>query len=246
MAEYQIKIFPSIESIPKEKWNSLNPSNFPFQKYEFHHALEKSQSIGDTRGQWPFYITVWHEEDLVGALASYLKNHSYGEYIFDWEIANFFQMNQIQYYPKLVSYTPYTPAVGPKIMCSSSDVEKLLIDSLSELAKKTKCPSYSFLFLDDNDRNILKKGNYPLREYSQFFWHNHGLKDFEDFLLSLDSRKAKQIRRERRGVSEQGLKIQSLQGDMITDEHAEIFYKLYINTMNKKGSFDYLTKEFFH
>ena len=39
----------------------------------------------------------------------YLKNHSYGEYVFDWAWANAYQRAGYHYYPKLLSAIPFSP-----------------------------------------------------------------------------------------------------------------------------------------
>ena len=77
----------------------------------------------------PLYITVSEVADssegspsgtkserLLGAVAAYIKSHSYGEYIFDWSWASAAERNGIRYYPKLVIAAPATPATGKRIL----------------------------------------------------------------------------------------------------------------------------------
>ena len=121
MSKYQIKIYQNLNQINRDVWNSLNESNFPFQSFEWHHALNSSQSIGETRGQWPYYICLYDKNTIVGILPCFIKNNSYGEYLFDWQWANHFEMNGIAYYPKLLAYTPYTPIIGPKFLIQNNE-----------------------------------------------------------------------------------------------------------------------------
>ena len=69
--------------------------------------------------------------------------------------------------------------------------------------------------------------------------------NFDDFLTTLSSSKRKQIRRERRGAIESGIKISVLSGDDIKDHHWDSFYLFYTNTSLKKWGTPYLTREFF-
>jgi len=81
-------------SMPVKVINELNDSgiekldNFdsPFLAYQFFQSLKESGSIGKGSGWNPFYIT----EPGHSCLFTFIKEHSYGEYIFDWDWANFY------------------------------------------------------------------------------------------------------------------------------------------------------------
>ena len=53
---------------------------------------------------------------MLGCVPLYLKNHSYGEYIFDWGWAQAYEKAGGRYYPKLQCAVPFTPATGPRLM----------------------------------------------------------------------------------------------------------------------------------
>jgi predicted N-acyltransferase len=40
----------------------------------------------------------------------YVKTHSYGEYVFDWAWADAYERHGLDYFPKLLSAVPFTPA----------------------------------------------------------------------------------------------------------------------------------------
>ena len=46
----------------------------------------------------------------------YLKNHSYGEYVFDHGWADAFERAGGRYYPKLQVSVPFTPVTGPRLL----------------------------------------------------------------------------------------------------------------------------------
>ena len=51
--------------------------------------------------------------ELIAACPLYLKDHSYGEYVFDWAWADAYRRRAAsQYYPKLLSAVPFTPVPG--------------------------------------------------------------------------------------------------------------------------------------
>lgn len=115
----KIELASSLSNIDKNQWNKLNICNHPFTSYEFLNALETSNSVSTKTGWTPKHILVKNAaNNLIGASPNYLKMHSYGEYIFDHSWANAFENAGGQYYPKLLSAIPFTPATGPRILLS--------------------------------------------------------------------------------------------------------------------------------
>src|SRR3546814_12535906 len=53
---------------------------------------------------------------LLGCAPLYLKSHSYGEYVFDWNWADAYERAGGRYYPKLQCSVPFTPATGPRLL----------------------------------------------------------------------------------------------------------------------------------
>ena len=94
--------------------------NHPFANKSFLDLLENSQCVSDKSGWLPHHFETTEE-----MLPSYIKFHSYGEYIFDWAWANFYQQNGLNYYPKLIHAIPFTPVNAPKFIGNSKDKEKL-------------------------------------------------------------------------------------------------------------------------
>ena len=85
-----IEFQSSFKKINQKEWNDLTKSN-PFLKIQFFQSLEESNSIGEGTGWHPFPVIVTHEEKLIGASPLFLKEHSYGEYVFDWSWAEAYQ-----------------------------------------------------------------------------------------------------------------------------------------------------------
>ncbi|TQK04568.1 peptidoglycan biosynthesis/recognition protein [Herbaspirillum sp. SJZ130] len=82
--DYRTRIVSSLAEIGQAAWDGLvavqDEAN-PFLSYAFLHALHESGAACAETGWQPHFLTVWHEEQLAGALPLYLKSHSYGEYV---------------------------------------------------------------------------------------------------------------------------------------------------------------------
>ena len=112
-----LKILHDIGSLDAGQWNSLVDSSNPFLRYEFLSALERHGCVGRQHGWLPRHITAFDDAGtLVGAVPLYIKDNSYGEFVFDWAWADAYQRAGLEYYPKAVVAVPYTPATGPRIL----------------------------------------------------------------------------------------------------------------------------------
>src|SRR3546814_10439627 len=83
------------------------------------------------------------------------------------------------------------------------------------------------------------------RTGQQFHWENRGYETFDAFLESLNSRKRKAIRKERREVAEAGVTLRALGGGEIETRHWDAFWRFYRNTSDRKWGEAYLTRDFF-
>lgn len=252
MNEFEIKIFQDIDQINQSEWDALNPTNFIFQSYNWHQALIESGSIGDDRGQWPFYLCLYRQGNLVGIMPTFLKNNSFGEYIFDWQWANYFEMNGIKYYPKLVAYTPYTPIIGPKLLTLKDNDYSIkvaaLIHGMKQLEENLKCFSSSILYLTNDEIKAIENSQFQHlvpRENFQYNFINQNYDNFDDLLSNFKKSKRKNIKKERQTLSQfEGLSIDQIESNQVS-QHVASFYQFYQSTIDKKYAFPYLTQSFF-
>lgn len=228
-----MKIKYSAKEISQDEWTQAIPDSHPFTHRNFFLALEESGSIGQKTGWTPLYF---HDERNHHLLFTFVKNHSYGEYIFDWEWARAYQQNGLEYYPKLTSMIPFTPVTFKHSPQAST------FKAYEETYEKNPFSSSHFLFANSDDLEIFKREGYLIRESFQYHFFNENYQSFEDFLSKLKTKKAKNIRQERELPD---LKIQSWTGPNLTQDHAEEMYRFYQSTMVLKGSIDYLKKDFF-
>ena len=248
----KIELASSLRNIDKNQWNKLNICNHPFTSYEFLNALETSNSVSTKTGWTPKHILVKSAaNDLIGASPNYLKMHSYGEYIFDHSWANAFENAGGQYYPKLLSAIPFTPATGPRILLSpqknnNDEIFKLIIGTYEQLVKNNNLSSAHINFITKQLSDTLNKRNWIKREGLQFHWYNKKYQSFDDFLDELKSTKRKAIKKERKKINEYGLTIERLTGDALNVKIWDSFYEFYLSTIDKKWGGAYLTKDFFY
>ncbi|TAL03962.1 MAG: GNAT family N-acetyltransferase, partial [Rhodospirillaceae bacterium] len=116
-----IKVVTSIHQIPEAEWDACAGSDRaninPFVRHAFFSALEDSGSVSLDTGWKPQHLVLQGEGDrILGCVPLYLKNHSYGEYVFDWSWAQAYERAGGHYYPKLQCAVPFTPVTGPRLM----------------------------------------------------------------------------------------------------------------------------------
>ncbi|MBD8064702.1 N-acetyltransferase [Devosia sp. PTR5] len=252
-SSYTATIHPSTSSISAEVWNALAPStggvvDNPFLDHAFFLALEESGCATARTGWQPQHILLRNEEDEpVGLMPLFLKDHSMGEYVFDHGWANALERAGGHYYPKLQGSVPFTPATAPKLLVPSGslEAEAALLQTAQQLCGQRKASSVHLTFLPEEQADIAGAADWLRRTDTQFHWHNEGFSSFEDFLETLASRKRKTIRRERRDALDDGISVRWLTGSDITETHWDAFFAFYEDTGARKWGRPYLNRTFF-
>lgn len=249
-----IKFIHSIKDIPSAQWHELFSDN-PFTHYEFLAALESNGCTNSQTGWTPHHLVVLQDDSLIAAMPCFIKNHSYGEYVFDWAWAEAYQQHNLNYYPKLTTAIPFTPSTGQRIAlhpCITSTVEhELIISKISHaIIKETNilnASSWHCLFPSQALSEQLHTLGHTTRTGVQYHWKNKHYKTFEDFLGHLKSRKRKSIRKERKSVIQQGIELNSVEGSDISPELIQQFYRFYQTTYIKRSRRQgYLSLSFFN
>lgn len=245
-----VSIHNSITQIPENAWNALNRTDHPFTSHAFLKALEDSASIGGDSG-WDIGYLIARIGDngpIVGGLPTYIKYHSYGEYVFDHNWAHAFEQAGGRYYPKLLSAIPFTPVPGPRILTLGDhpQISQILIKSLESLVCSHHLSSAHINFVSAVDKQQLEQAGWMIRKGIQFHWYNQGYDSFDDFLASLSSRKRKNLKKERLSLTEQNVRFHQLTGEDIKPHHWQAFYQFYLSTIDKKWGDAYLKEPFFY
>ncbi len=232
------------------EWNgllALQPQPTPFLRHEFLSALTTTQCASEHAGWAPRFVTLTDTRTgrLAAASPLYLKSHSYGEYVFDWAWADAYQRNGLAYYPKLVCAVPFTPVQGSRMLAADDTARRQLAATLVALAKQMDVSSLHVLFPTETETRALTDLGMMQREGIQFHWLNDGYRDFDDFLSTLEQKKRKNIRAERRKVREAGITFRRVRGEDATDSDWRFFSKCYRQTYREHYSSPYLNLDFF-
>ena len=211
-------------------------------RYEFLSALIDTGCAAATSGWLPQFVLLTRAGELEAAMPLFAKNHSYGEYVFDWAWAEAHERHGIDYYPKLVCAVPFTPVRGPRLLASSDRARRRLVRAALDLAKETS--SLHVLFARDEDAAVLADERFLIRRTVQFHWTNQGYSSYDDFLARLSHARRKNIRQERRRVREAGVELRWLDGAEISRRHWEFFNRCYRGTYAAHRSTPYLSLEF--
>lgn len=238
------RVFDSIAEIASQDWDRLAGPQ-PFLQHAFLRALEDTGCASAETGWMPQHMTLWLGTYLVAAMPMYVKQHSYGEYVFDWAWADAHERTGIPYYPKLLSAVPFTPVAGARLLAENDDCRKLLVIAAVNYARNAGLSSFHCLFPAEAERGIFEAEGLLIREGVQFHWTNLDYRSFEDYLAVMSHDKRKKIRQERRKISDHGIAFRHLSGREITDEHWQFFTDCYLDTYRQHRSMPYLTLEFF-
>jgi uncharacterized protein len=245
-AEVTLRVVDSLDSVPAQQWNALETSGNPFLRHEFLLALERTGCVGAATGWTPCHLLLQTSDGgIEAALPLYSKSNSWGEFVFDWSWARAYAQAGLQYYPKLISMPPFTPATGPRLLAKTQEARERMAVALIEYARAQRVSSAHVLFVSDADRAAFGSRDYLWRKDCQFHWHNRGYASFEAFLATFRSEKRKKALRERRRVQENGIAFRTLAGEEMDARLWDIVFGFSAGTFAVRGHEHYLSVEFF-
>ncbi|MEO0592076.1 MAG: GNAT family N-acetyltransferase [Myxococcota bacterium] len=245
----EVRVIDTLASVQAAEWDALVGDHNPFVEYAFLNTLERSGSVGPGRGWEPAYVVAYRGSTLLGALPSYVKTDSYGEFIFDWGWAQAAHGAGIPYYPKLTVGVPYTPATGSRLLVHPSEdrdvIGVALLRGLAALRESVEASGMHVLFCRDDEAEFLEGAGFCRRATHQYHWRNDRYESFDAFLATLRSSGRKMIRKERRRVEESGVRVELRRGADIEPSLVRDLYRLYTSTIDRKWGSPYLTPKFF-
>lgn len=252
--QLQARVLPGVAAADRRAWQALELGGNPFLSFDFLAALEGTGCIGRRSGWTPSLVALHDSVGLAAVAPSYLKSHSYGEFVFDFAWAQAYVRYGLPYYPKLVVAVPFTPAGGPRLLVRADlarepaqrhAVQTQLVHALTEHARSEGCSSVHVLFHDEAERAALPPPQWLARRDCQFHWRNHGYGDFEQFLATFSADKRKKAKRERRRVAEAGVTFETLHGEDCTPALLDRVFALHRETFRNHGHEPYLNRAFF-
>ncbi len=175
--DYVTRVHTSPLEINAAQWNDLlaaSDAPTPFMRHEYLAALHTSGSACAATGWQPQFVTLYNhdETELLASAPMYVKDHSYGEYIFDWAWARAYQEHGLRYYPKAVVAVPYTPVPGTRYVCKNGlQINELMRKQLL-YCEQNKLSSLHGLFISEADKCANDAQQMMARQTVQFHWTN--------------------------------------------------------------------------
>lgn len=251
-AKYTVAWIHQITEIPQAAWDALaQPLSTPFFEWDWLHDLESSGSATGKAGWMPCHLTIWRDRTLVAAAPLYLKGHSYGEFVFDHQFADLAHRLGIEYYPKLLGMSPFTPAEGYRFLIADGEDEDnlvpMMVAEIDRFCDRNNISGCHFLYVDPQWRSRLEGCGFSPWQHHSYIWHNDSYNSFDDYLKAFNANQRRNIKRERKAMAKAGLNIQTLQGDDIPHAIFPLMYRFYESTCDKFGWWGskYLNKRFF-
>ncbi|WP_027721129.1 GNAT family N-acetyltransferase [Maridesulfovibrio zosterae] len=249
---YEVSWVPSVTEVEQEEWDKLaKPAQFPFLEWNWLRLVEQSKSASPETGWLPAHLLVRTEGRLVGLAPLYVRDQSDGEFIFDrvwFEVA---QKGGIAYYPKVVGMSPFTPASGYKFLIAddvcSAKITDIICHTIDRFCSVNGLGSCAFNFADTDWVSGMDKYGYAAWQHQGYVWRNNDFRDFDHWLTTLNSNRRKTVRRERKTLRNEDIRIETLTGYEIPEEYFSMMYACYESTNDKFGvwSCKYLNADFF-
>ena len=250
MSAPSIKIVRKISEVRQSDWDKLLPNGSPFMKWDWLDSLESSGCVNDKTGWLPHHLIVERDAELIAACPMYLKLHSMGEFVFDYEWAEAAHRLGLQYYPKMLVGVPFTPVTGPRFLTADGtercQLIRLMGQALAKVATDNKISSAHVNFCLEEEREGLEEVGFMSRTGLQFQWQNAGFASFDDYLGSFRSDRRNKIKRERREVFQRGIVIHAIEGEALTQKQLRTMFRLYKSHVDRLYyGRQYLTQDFF-
>ncbi|MBD1829686.1 GNAT family N-acetyltransferase [Microcoleus vaginatus GB1-A2] len=250
--QYSVAWISKIGEIPQASWDALAmPLKTPFLEWDWLNNLEVSGSATGKTGWLPHHLTVWRDKQLIACAPLYVKSHSYGEFVFDNQWADLAQRLGVQYYPKLMGMTPFTPAEGYRFLIAEGEDEDeltgVMVSAIDHFCDRHNISGCNFLYVDPEWRERMERHGFSSWLHHSYIWQNQGYQNFDNYLGAFNANQRRNIKRERKAVDQAGLLVKTLTGDEIPQAMFAQMYAFYENTCDKFGWWGskYLTKRFF-
>jgi predicted N-acyltransferase len=249
---YSVLWTQTIADIPQAEWDALAlPLKTPFFEWEWLHTLEASGSATAKAGWLPNHLTLWRDRTLIAAAPLYVKGHSYGEFVFDHQWADVANRLGIDYYPKLLGMSPFTPAEGYRFLIAPGEDEDMLtglmVTAIDQFCLQNGISGCNFLYVDPLWQPLLERHGFTRWLHHSYIWENQNFQTFDDYLGVFNANQRRNIKRERKAVANAGLHLKAITGDEIPHSLFSLMYHFYSDTCDKFGWWGskYLTRRFF-
>jgi len=221
MGGLELEFARSVSDIPREEWDGLaGPVGNPLLSWGFLSLLEASGSMTPETGWTGAHVLARRDGKLVAAAPMYLKSHSWGEFVFDFEFADLAESLGASWYPKLVGVVPATPAPAWRVLArpGEGELRAVIVEAAVEAARAAGLGGVHFLWPEPETAALLRSlrlsppsaggggeaESLAEWEHQAFLWTDEGYGDFGGYLDSFSKNMRRNVRRERETVRSSG------------------------------------------
>ena len=171
----------------------------PFMSFAFWQALQDTGAIGEPAGWLPIFVLIYRltskKVDIadnstvdnevmqpVAVMPVFVKGHHRGEFVFDYAWAEAYARYGVDYYPRLVTSSPYTPITGQRIWLTvdqilNAEIIKTIMAGVDDIAKQVGASSWHGLFVSP-ELATLAASTKP--EIAKALSHNHSINQHKE------------------------------------------------------------------
>jgi uncharacterized protein len=222
MSDLEIDFARRMADVPRADWDSLAaPYGNPLLSWGFLALLEASGSMTPETGWIGAHALARRDGELVAAAPLYIKTHSWGEFVFDFEFAEIAEKLGTSWYPKLVGVVPATPAPAWRVLVRPGEegLDRIVVEAAASAAREAGLGGLHILWpepgtaellrglrFDDDRRNSATRSlSFSEWKHQAFLWTDEGYGDFEGYLGSFSKNMRRNVRREREAVAAAGV-----------------------------------------
>ena len=242
----------SIQEIPEQHWQALVGADaIPFYRWGWLDALETSGSIVPDQGWQPLHLALWRGDTPIAVAPLYLKGHSYGEFVFDQTFARLAADLGLRYYPKLLGMSPVSPVLGYRFHVldgeDAAELTAVLMQAIDAFCEHNGILSCNFLYVDPEWRPLAEAAGCATWLNQQSLWSRGNDRSFDDYLRGFNANQRRNIKRERKAVSQAGLTVTPLTGEQLDLQLMKSMHGFYEQHCARWGPWGskYLEERFF-
>ena len=236
----ELRLLGRIRDVAKGEWDALVGDGSPFVEWTWLDCMEEAGCVGPGTGWLPQHFALFRDGRLVAAAPAYIKTNSEGEFVFDWSWADLARRMRLQYYPKLVFASPFTPVTGERLLAlpgeDPSDIARAFATAARAIAREddqTVLSSAHVLFPGERELAAWEGAGFMPRLGIQYHWRNQGYGSWDDFLATFNSKRRNQLKREALQPAKDGVTIETVASGAITPDIVSAMFTLYASTVDK-------------
>jgi predicted N-acyltransferase len=245
----------AMSAIDSVGWNELAATSpTPLMSYEWLRHLEESGSITPDHQWTPCHLTVHEEhsagEVMVAAVPLYVRNGSWGEFVFDFAFADVAGQLGKEYYPKMVGMSPASPSPAFGFLTSPGREDELapvILREIERFCRDADIPVLQFNFVIPEWKERLAAHGMVPWEHHGYAWYNEDFSTFDDYLARFRKNQRRNIRRERASLPAQGLSARIVHAPNAPAHWFDRMADYFLRTNAQFGPYAarFLTREFF-